>query len=352
MRVLVAGDRGYIGSVLAPMLRAAGHEVVGLDAGWYDGCDFGPQPGGYESRTGDIRDQRPDDLAGFDAVVNLAAISNDPVGHLNPEATYSVNAHGAAHLAQVARDAGVPRYVFSSSCSLYGAAGDGAVTEESAFNPVTPYGQSKVMAEQLISKFADDAFSPTYLRNATAYGSSPRLRADIVVNNLTGAALTGGEVRLQSDGSPWRPLVHAEDISRAILAVLSADRDVVHDEAFNVGRDEDVVQIRTIATAVSERTGAPVTFAEGASPDKRDYRVDFGKIGRLLPSFQPAWTVPAGIDQLADDMNRYGLTAQEFGQTFVRLEQINRLTAAGLLDEHLHRTYDEDGLHRVMAANQ
>lgn len=341
MRVLVAGDRGYIGAVLAPRLLETGHEVVGLDAGWYDGCDFGPRPGGYESRTGDIRDQRPEDLSGFDAVVNLAAISNDPVGHLNPDTTYSVNANGAAHLARVARDAGVTRYVFSSSCSLYGAAGDGAVTEDSEFNPVTPYGVSKMMAEQLISKFADDSFSPTYLRNATAYGSSPRLRADIVVNNLTGAALTRGEVRLQSDGSPWRPLVHAEDISRAFVAVLSADREVVHEQAFNVGRDEDVVQIRTIATLVSERTGAPVTFVEGASPDKRDYRVDFGKIRRLLPSFQPTWTVPAGIDQLADDMSRYGLTVQEFEHTFVRLEQINRLRAEGRLDEQLRRVGDE-----------
>lgn len=337
MHVLVAGDRGYIGAVLVPLLLDAGHDVVGLDAGWYDGCDFGPQPVGYESRTGDIRDQVSTDVAGFDAVVNLAAVSNDPVGHLNAEATYSVNAHGAAHLAQVAREAGVPRYVFSSSCSLYGAAGDGAVTEESAFHPVTPYGESKVMAEQLISKFADDSFSPTYLRNATAYGSSPRLRADIVVNNLTGAALTRGEVRLQSDGSPWRPLVHAEDISRAFLAVLSAEREVIHDEAFNVGRDEDVVQIRTIATAVSERTGAPVTFAEGASPDQRDYRVDFSKIGRLLPSFQPQWTVSAGIDQLAEDMHRNKLTSSEFETTFVRLEQINRLKAAGSLDEQLRR---------------
>lgn len=339
MRVLVTGDRGYIGAVLVPFLRSAGNDVVGFDARWYEGCDFGSMGEDYEQRVGDIRALEADDLRGFDAVVHLAAISNDPVGHLNPEATYSINAHGAVHTAAVAKEAGVSRFVFASSCSLYGAAGDAPVTEEAEFNPVTPYGESKIMAEQGLAKLADDDFSPTYMRNATAYGSSPRLRADIVVNNLTGTAFTRGEVRMQSDGTPWRPLVHIEDISRAVLAALEADRSTIHNQAFNVGRDEDVVQIRDIALSVSDKTGAPVTFAAAAGPDKRDYRVDFSKINAVLPAFRPQWTIPDGIDQLASEMNKYGLSTEDFeGPRYVRLQKIQELMRMGRLNEDLEMT--------------
>ena len=343
MRVLVAGDRGYIGAVMVPFLRAAGHEVSGLDLGLYEGCDLGPGPEDVNGRLPrDIRDAEASQLAGYDAVVCLAALSNDPLGDLNPATTYSVNLEGTMRLARAAKQAGVERFLFASSCSLYGAAGSAAVTEDAELFPVTPYGQAKVDAERELSRLADDAFSPTYLRNATAYGASPRLRLDIVVNNLTAIAVTTGEVRLQSDGSPWRPLVHVEDISRTFLAVLEAPRAVVHDEAFNVGRPQDNVQVRDIAEMVRDAVpGSKLSFADGAGPDLRNYRVDFSKLAGTLPQLSLHWDTRKGVDELAAAYIAYGLTYDDFTSSrFVRLRRIRELLSAGLLDDMLRRQTD------------
>ena len=343
MRVLVAGDRGYIGAVLVPFLRAAGHEVDGLDLGLYEGCDLGPAPGDIGTRPPrDIRDAQAGQLAGYDAVACLAALSNDPLGHLNPETTFSVNLRGTLRLARAAKDSGVERFVFASSCSLYGAAGSTAVAEDADLCPVTPYGETKVLAERELSLLADDAFSPTYLRNATAYGASPRLRLDIVVNNLTAVALTTGEVRLESDGSPWRPLVHIEDISRAFLAAIEAPRELVHDQAFNVGRPEDNVQVRDIAEMVRDAVpGSKVSFAEDAGPDLRDYRVDFSKLAETFPDLRLRWSVRAGVGELIRAYTEHGLTYADFlSSRFVRLRRIRELLSVGLLDEALRRQTD------------
>jgi nucleoside-diphosphate-sugar epimerase len=339
MRVLVAGDRGYIGAVLVPFLRAAGHEVDGLDLGLYEGCDLGPVEDIGVRPPRDIRDTQPGQLAGYDAVVCLAALSNDPLGALNPAATYSVNLDGTLHLARAAKQAGIDRFLFASSCSLYGAAGSGAVAEDADMFPVTPYGETKVLAERELTLLADDTFSPTYLRNATAYGASPRLRLDIVVNNLTAVAMTTGEVRLESDGSPWRPLVHVEDISRAFLAALEADRELVHDQAFNVGRPQDNVQIRDIAEMVRDAvTGSKVSFADGAGPDRRSYRVDFSKLYETFPDLKLHWSVRDGVDELRAAYTEYGLTSDDFmSSRFVRLRRIRELLSAGIVDEMLRR---------------
>src|SRR5215210_4497194 len=313
MRILVAGDRGYIGAVLVPFLRAEGHEVEGLDAGLYEGCDFLGGPERIARAPRDIRDVRPDELGGYDAVVCLAALSNDPLGHLNPATTYSVNLDGTLQLAKAAKAAGVERFAFASSCSLYGAAGSTAVDENAPMHPVTAYGETKALAERELSALAGDGFSPIFLRNATAYGASPRLRLDIVVNNLTGVAVTTGKVRLESDGTPWRPLVHVEDISAACAAAIQAPRAVVHDQAFNVGRAEDNLQVRDIAQLVSAAVpGAKISLAPGAGPDRRDYRVDFSKLADTFPDLELRHTVASGVDELVGAYAEHGLTTAEF----------------------------------------
>ena len=340
MKVLVAGDRGYIGVVLVPFLRNAGHEVIGLDLGLYEGCDLGPAlPDAGDRARMDMRDASPTGLAGYDAVLCLAALSNDPLGDLNPAATFSVNLEGTLRLAQAAKDAGVGRFLFSSSCSLYGAAGSSAVAEDAELLPVTPYGESKIVAERELSKLADDDFSPVYLRNATAYGASTRLRLDIVVNNLTAVALTTSKVHLESDGTPWRPLVHIEDISRAFLTMLEAPRELIHDQAFNVGRGQDNVQIRDVAELVREAVpGSALSFADGAGPDLRNYRVDFSKLESTFPDLKLRWTVGDGIRELASAYREYGLTYGDFTSSrYVRLRRIRELLDSGVVDDMLRR---------------
>lgn len=337
MKVLVTGHDGYIGSVMVPFLQAAGHEVTGLDTYFFHECTFGrPVPDVPSLRT-DLRDVTADQLRGFDAVIHLAALCNDPLGNLNPESTYEINHRASVRLAQAARDAGVPRWLFASSCSLYGLAGDEMLTEEAGFNPITPYGESKIRTELDVARLADERFSPTFLRNATAYGVSPRLRADIVVNNLVAYAITSGDVLIQSDGSPWRPLVHVEDIARAFLAVLEAPRELVHNQAFNVGRNEDNLRVREIADIVqSVVPGCRVRYAEGGGPDPRCYRVDCSKIARMLPGFRPQWTVRKGVEQLYAAFREAGLTSDDFlGGRYLRIRQIQKLQGEGRIDADL-----------------
>jgi nucleoside-diphosphate-sugar epimerase len=340
MKVLVTGHDGYIGTVLVPMFQEAGHEIVGMDSYLFGGCVFGEGTDDPRSLRIDIRDVRPEHLEGFDAVVHLAAVSNDPLGDLNPQSTLDINHQATVKVAESAKAAGVERFLFSSSCSLYGAQDDGYLDESGSFKPVSPYGESKVLSERDLAAMADDRFSPTYLRNATAYGVSPRLRGDLVVNNLTGFALTTGKVFLKSDGSSWRPLVHIEDISRAFLAMLEADRSVIHNEAFNVGATEENYQIRDVATLVEAVVPrSEVTLSDTAFNDPRNYRVNCDKLVAALPAARAQWTVKKGIEELYEAYLRHGLTIEELeGDRYMRIRHVQSMQDAGRLDASLRWT--------------
>ena len=340
MRILVTGERGYIGTVLVPMLLEHDHEVCGLDSDLFERCTFFGKIADIESFRKDLRDIRKDDLRGFDAIIHLAGLSNDPLGDLNPAITHDINCAATLRLGALAKQAGVKRFIFSSSCSTYGAAGNDAIDETAEFNPVTPYGASKVEAEIGLSRLADEDFSPTFMRSATAYGVSPRLRFDLVLNNLTAWAYTTGKVLLKSDGTPWRPIVHIADISRAFIAALEAPRDSVHNEAFNVGLPDENFRIRELATIVAEVVpGSQVSFAEGAGPDKRNYRVDCSKVFRALPNYKPVWSARRGVEELYAAYQQVGLTVEEFeGQRFHRLAHLKSLMADGIISGDLrHR---------------
>jgi nucleoside-diphosphate-sugar epimerase len=339
MRILLTGHDGFIGAVMGPWLSARGHEVVGLDSYYFDGCDFGDYADVPHSLRLDIRDVEASHLAGFDAIVHLAGLSNDVLGDLDPELTYDINHRASLRLAQLAKDAGVGRFLFASSCSMYGVSGDEMLDEESTFNPITPYAISKVRVEEGLAALADASFSPTYLRNATVYGVSPKLRFDLVVNNLTGYAVTTGEVAIQSDGTPWRPLVHVEDVCQAFEAVLNAPAALVRDQAFNVGRNEDNIQVRDIASIVEEVVpDSRITYAGGTPVDSRCYRVDCSKLPNTLPDFQPQWTLRKGVESLYRAYVETGVTLDDLSSNYIRLKRVKQLMDAGSLDPALRWT--------------
>jgi nucleoside-diphosphate-sugar epimerase len=344
-RVLVTGSQGYIGSVLVDHLKGHGYDVIVRDLGLYSNCRY--PSGSVEPLRWDAREAVPADFEDIDAVVHLAALSNDPLGDLDPSLTYAINHDGTVRVAEAAREAGVRRFVFASSCSLYGSSGtDGLLGETAPMTPLTPYAETKVTAEAALAKLADDDFSPTYMRNATVYGPSAALRLDIVVNDLCATAAASGRILLKSDGSAWRPQVHVEDVARSVRAVLEAPIESVHDQAFNVGRSEDNLTIKEIAELVSDGApgGAPIDYADDAGTDPRSYRVDFSKIATMVPGFQPKWTLADGIRQLLTVFQADGIRVEDFSR-YRRLAEIKRLIAEGELEESL--TWARSGLTRA-----
>jgi len=340
MRVLLTGHKGYLGTVMAPVLAAAGHEVVGLDSGLFDACLLGPTPNDPPGMTVDLRDVHLNHLEGFDAVVHLAALSNDPLGALAPRLTYDINHRASVRLARLARDAGVRRFLYASTCSVYGASGgDGLVGEDAPLRPVTPYAESKVLVEGDLNRLADSDFTPVYLRNATAFGYSPRLRADIVLNNLVGHAYLSGEVLVLSDGTPWRPLVHAGDIARAFAAALVAPKEAVHDKAFNIGTERNNVTVAEIAGEVVEAVpGSTLRITGEAGADPRSYRVDFSRFRAAIPGFDCEWSIKDGALELAEAYQKHGLTRETFERRFTRLAWLKDEAARGSVDDTLrHR---------------
>ncbi|WP_327108448.1 NAD-dependent epimerase/dehydratase family protein [Nonomuraea glycinis] len=337
MRVLLTGHQGYLGSVLAPVLAVAGHEVIGLDSGLFADCVLGPAPADPPGHRVDLRDVPAALLEGVDAVVHLAALSNDPLGSLAPDLTYAINHHASVRLARLAREAGVRRFLYASTCSVYGASGgDELLGEDAPLRPVTPYAVSKVRVEDDLVELADDDFSPVFLRNATAFGFSPRLRADIVLNNLVGHAHLTGQVRVLSDGTPWRPLVHAADIADAFAATLAAPREAVHARAFNVGWEQNNLTVAEIAAHVVEAVpGSEVVITGETGADPRSYKVDFSRIRAALPGFHARWTVKAGAVELAEAYRDYGLGGRDFERRFTRLARLADLRAAGTVSAEL-----------------